>query len=279
MKRPALATILAALALGALAGPAAGGAGGASGATDVTVGDAEPFRVLVYSRTTGFRHFSIGAGTRAVRELGDENGFVVDATEDPAAFTRRNLRGYAAVVFLNTTGTILDRPQKRALRRYVEKGGGYVGVHSAADTEHAWPFYDRLVGALFLSHPLEQLALFTNEAPDHPATAHLDGSFVVFDEFYSFKRNPRPDSRVLLTIDEETFLANPNTSNLTSGPSLNGYMGDHPMSWCHNLRRGRSFYTALGHEPYLYREGWFRRHLLGGILTAAREVRANCRPE
>jgi type 1 glutamine amidotransferase len=234
-------------------------------------------RVLVFSRTAGFRHLSIPTGVQTITELGAENGFAVDATEDPSLFTRANLRGYDVVLFVNTTGTILDKDQKRALRRYVEKGGGYMGIHSAADTEHEWPFYERLVGALFLSHPLQQLATFHNEGLNHPATAHIGESTLVFDEFYSFKSNPRPRVRVLLTIDEGTYLPDPNTSYLVGAP-VSGTMGDHPMSWCHDVRKGRSFYTALGHEAHLYAEGWYRRHLLGGLLTAARAVKANCRP-
>jgi type 1 glutamine amidotransferase len=160
----------------------------------------------------------------------------------------------------------------------MRRGGGYVGIHSAADTEHEWRFYDRLVGALFRSHPLQQLAWFDNEAPDHPATAHLDGRFLAFDEFYSFKRNPRPNVRVLLTIDEDTYFPDPNTSDLPGNdPPATGYMGDHPMSWCHRNVGGRAFYTALGHEPYLYASGWYRRHILGGIQTAAGRVKASCR--
>jgi type 1 glutamine amidotransferase len=275
MSRRAASAVLAACATlaGALAGLAIPAAEPAAAATEK-----DGFRVLVYSRTTGFRHISIAPGVEAIRELGEANRFGVDATEDPSAFTRRNLRRYAAVIFLNTTGTVLERPQKRAFRRYVERGGGFAGIHSAADTGHEWPFYDRLVGALFLSHPLQQFAWFENEAPDHPATAHLDPRFLTFDEFYSFKRNPRPGVRVLLSIDESTYFPDPNTTYLPGNEPVTGVMGDHPMSWCHRVRRGKSFYTALGHEPYLYSIGWYRRHILGGILTAARATPATCRP-
>lgn len=238
----------------------------------------DEFDVLVFSRTTGFRHLSIPSGIAAIRELGEEHSFGVDATEDPTQFTRRNLRRYEAVIFLLTTGTVLDEPQKRAFMRYVRRGGGYVGVHSASDTEYDWPFYGRLVGAYFANHPLQQTATFTNEAPRNPATRHLDGQFSVFDEFYSFKTNPRPRVRVLLTIDESSYSPDPNTSNLPGNTPATGYMGDHPMSWCHDTYRGRSFYTALGHEAYLYDEEWFREHLLGGILTAVRQARAKCTP-
>lgn len=271
--RGALAVALAAatVATGMFALPA-GGAG-----PERSAGEPE-FDVLVFSKTTGFRHVSIPDGIAAIRELGEENDFAVEATEDAGQFTRRNLKRFEAVVFLSTTGTVLDEPQKRAFMRYVRRGGGYVGIHSAADTEYDWPFYGRLVGAYFKSHPIQQTAEFVTEARTHPATAHLDARFTVFDEFYSFKTNPRPDVRVLLSIDESTYSPDPNTTNLPGGTPSSGVMGDHPMSWCHDNLGGRAFYTALGHESYLYELEWFRRHLLGGILTAAREVKAGCKP-
>lgn len=269
-----------ALALALLAGLAAGAAAAAQQtAAERGAAKAKGFRVLVFSRTTGFRHYSIPTGVAAIHQLGAQYGFRVDNTEDPSVFRPRKLSRYAVVVFLNTTGTVLDAKHKRALRRYiVRRGGGYVGIHSAADTEHEWPFYERLVGALFLSHPLlEQPGRFANEAPNHPATKHLDPSFWAFDEFYSFKRNPRERVRVLLSVDESTYLQDPNTS-LLGGPVVSGKMGDHPMSWCHDVGRGRSFYTALGHEAYLYGVAWYRRHILGGIRVAAGAVKANCSP-
>ena len=270
--RRALAAALA-LAAGSLLAGFAGAGSPARG----EAADEDAFGVLVFSRTTGFRHASIPSGVAAIQALGAENGFDVTATEDPARFNRRELREFEAVIFLNTTGTVLDPAQKRAFRRYIRRGGGYVGIHSAADTEHEWPFYLRLVGAEFLSHPLEQTAEFVNEAPRHPATAHLGPRFTVFDEFYSFVTNPRPDVRVLLSIDESTYSPDPNTTDLPGGTPASGVMGDHPMSWCHDNVGGRAFYTALGHENYLYELDWYRRHLLGGILTATRQVRANCR--
>ena len=227
---------------------------------------AEQFRVLVFTRTTGFRHPSIPDGIAAIRRLGREHGFGVHATEEPRAFTDENLRRYAAVVFLSTTGTVLEGPQKSAFERYIRAGGGYVGIHSAADTEYDWPFYGRLIGAYFQSHPAPQSATLVREDVRHPATAHLEPRSEVFDEFYSFRRNPRQDAHVLLSIDESTY-----------SPGA-GAMGDHPMSWCHDIGRGRAFYTALGHEPALYSQRWYRRHLLGGIRAAVRRVAADCSP-
>ena len=243
-----------------------------------------PFRVLVFSRTTVFRHDSIPAGITCVSELGAEHGFGVDTTEDPSVFSRSGLAPYDTVVFLNTTGQVLDTAaQRAALERFVRDGGGFAGVHAAADTEYDWPFYGRLVGAHFKCHPLlTQPGRLVTEAR-HPATSHLAAHFRTCEEFYSFRSNPRPDVRVLLTVDERTYLPDPNTTNTpvdAAGdyqdwiPGETGYMsgrrgvpGDHPMAWTHANLGGTAFYTALGHRPGLYSEDWFRRHLLGGILS------------
>jgi uncharacterized protein len=248
----------------------------------------EDFSVLVYSRTAGFRHLSIPEGIAAIQDLGAEHGFGVEATEDPAAFTDDNLARFAAVVFLNTTGTVVEDEGKAAFERYVRGGGAWVGVHSAADTEYDWPFYEELLaGAYFLSHPVQQPGVLQNEAPDHPSTAHLPERWQIpFEEFYSFQQSPRPHVRVLLNIDESTYSQDPNTSHLPDEetfPSFpegeTGVMGeDHPMSWCHEIDDGHAWYTALGHEGYLYRTPDFRAHLLGGILTATGRLEADCAP-
>ena len=233
--------------------------------------------ILVFSRTTGFRHMSITKGVETVRELGDANGFAVEWTEDPTAFNPANLERFDAVLFLSTTGTILDAAQKAAFEQYIRGGGGYAGVHSASDTEHEWPFYGELVGAYFRSHPLQQVAMVDTEDSAHPTTSHLPARFAVFDEFYSFDHNPRPDVHVLLSIDETTYLPDPNTSNLPGGGTpVSGRMGDHPMAWCHDNVGGRSFYTALGHEAHLYDEPWYRQHLLAGIQLAAGAIEGTC---
>ncbi|MDP9139602.1 MAG: ThuA domain-containing protein, partial [Pseudomonadota bacterium] len=193
--------------------------------------DAGEFKVLVYTRTGGFRHRSIPDGIEAFRSLGAENGFGVDATEDPAVFTDDNLAQYAVIAFVNTTGTIVDTAEQRgAIERFIGGGGGFVGIHSAADTEYDWPFYGQLVGAYFKNHPLQQYAAMITEAPDHPATAHFPERWTIYDEFYAFQTNPRESVRVLLAIDEGSYLQNPNTSQLPTSPTFpvgeTGTMGD-----------------------------------------------------
>lgn len=279
IRRTALAVALAAAALGAgVPALTPGAPGGAVDAAAATTPRGAWFDVLVFTRTNGYRHASIPVGIATLQQLGDEHGFSVVATEDPAAFEPSYLARFEAIIFLNTVGDVLDEQRQKVVEDYVRGGGGFVGIHAAADTEHDWVFYDQLVGTHFKAHPLEQFGTFVNEAPTHPAVAHLDARFTVFDEFYSFKTNPRKDVNVLLSIDESSYGQDPNTTYLPGSPvpPTTGVMGDHPMSWCHDNVGGRSFYTALGHEVHLYALPWFRRHLLGGILTATRRVQATC---
>jgi type 1 glutamine amidotransferase len=221
-------------------------------------------KVLVFSKTAGFRHSSIPAGIAAIRQLGAANGFAVDATEDAQAFTTANLAQYQAVVWLSTTGDVLDATQQAAFQSYIGAGGGYVGVHAAADTEYDWPWYGGLVGAYFLSHPAIQQATVRVEDSSNVATAHLPQNWVRTDELYNYRTNPRANVRVLSDLDESTYTG--------------GTMGDHPITWCHAYGGGRAFYTGLGHTEESYTESNFTRMLLGGIQYAGGAVAADCSP-
>ncbi len=223
------------------------------------------YKVLVFSKTAGFRHSSIPTGVQAIRDLGAANDFTVDATEDGAAFTGANLAQYRAVVFLLTTGDVLDDTQQAAFESYVRSGGGYVGVHSASDTEYQWPFYGGVVGGYFHSHPAIQQATVRVEDRAHASTSHLGTDWVRTDEWYNFQTNPRANVHVLARLDESTY----------SG----GNMGDHPIAWCQTYQGGRSWYTAGGHTEQTYAEPGFRAHLLGGLRYAAGVTDADCRPE
>ncbi|MET7394809.1 ThuA domain-containing protein [Dactylosporangium sp. NPDC005572] len=221
------------------------------------------FDVLVFSKTAGFRHDSIPAGITAIQQLGAANGFTVTATEDANAFTTANLAQYEAVVFLSTTGDVLNATQQTAFESYIRGGGGYVGIHAAADTEYDWPFYGELMGAWFSSHPAIQQVTMKVEDRTHPATAHLGATWVRTDELYNYRTNPRSTAHVLATLDESTY----------SG----GTMGaDHPFVWCKTVQSGRSFYTGGGHTQESYADAAFRSHLLGAIRYAGGKVAADC---
>ncbi|MBF9129472.1 ThuA domain-containing protein [Plantactinospora sp. S1510] len=225
-----------------------------------------PYDVLVFSKTAGFRHDAIPVGIQTIQQLGAANSFTVTATEDANTFNTSNLAQYEAVVFLNTTGDVLNSTQQSAFESYIRGGKGYVGVHSAADTEYDWSFYGNLVGAYFSSHPAIQQANVKVTDRGHAATAHLPQTWTRTDEWYNFRTNPRSTAKVLATLDESSY-------------SGGGMGADHPHVWCKTYEGGRSFYTGAGHTQASYSDSAFRAHLLGGIRYAAGRSKADCRPE
>jgi cytochrome c len=214
----------------------------------------DPPRILVFSKTAAFRHASIGAGQKALFQLGKEKGFAVDTTENGSRFNEENLKRYRAVVFLSTTGDVLNTQQQNAFERYIQAGGGYLGIHAATDTEYDWPWYNQLAGAWFANHPMPdnvQKGTFVVADKTNPATSFLPERWEREDEFYSFK-NISPALHVLLTIDEKTYKGGTNGDN-------------HPMAWYQEFEGGRSFYTAGGHTDATFSEPLFLRHLGAGL--------------
>ncbi|RJK97028.1 ThuA domain-containing protein [Vallicoccus soli] len=243
------------------------GVGVAAPATGEAKPQQEKARVLVFSKTAAFRHDSIPAGVRAIERLGRPAGIAVDTTEDAGAFTDRNLRKYDAVVFMSTTGDVLDEPQERAFERYIQRGGGYLGVHAASDTEYDWPWYGGLVGAYFLDHPGAvneqfQEATVVVEGPRTKATSALPRFWERTEEWYNFRTNPRPYVRVLATVDEDTYDPRGYTGS-------EGMGDDHPITWCQRYDGGRSVYTGMGHQVEAYSEPMFLRHLSGALKMAS----------
>jgi uncharacterized protein len=207
--------------------------------------------ILVFSKTKGFRHASIPVGRAAIAELGQQNGMSVDTTEDAGVFTSENLKKYKAVVFLSTTGNILDDTQQAAFEQFIKAGGGFLGIHAAADTEYDWPWYNQLVGAYFQSHPKQQNADVLVHNQSHPATAMLPERWKRFDEWYNYKKVVL-GIKVLATLDERTYMGGMNSTN-------------HPIMWYREFDGGRMFYTGGGHTDESFREPLFMQHLLGAI--------------
>lgn len=209
--------------------------------------------LLVFTRTTGWRHDSIPQAVDTVRGLAAQAGFDVVHSEDPATFDDAGLARFRAVVFANTTGDVLDPAQRAAFERYIAAGGAFMGVHAAADTGKAWPWYGDLVGAWFKGHPpglqATEVRFESGRGPDGLQRWH------VTDELYNYRRNPRGTVDVIATVDESTYAG--------------GTMGaDHPIAWCHASAGGRAWYTGLGHDPALYADPVFRAHLLRGLRYA-----------
>ncbi|WP_345331912.1 ThuA domain-containing protein [Mucilaginibacter defluvii] len=211
-------------------------------------------RVLVFAKTAGFHHSSIPKGLAAVMKLGAENSFDVDTTTNANAFIEANLKKYAAVVFLSTTGDVLNQYQEADFERYIQAGGGFVGIHAASDTEYGWGWYGRLVGGYFKSHPAPQQAILNVVDKNHPSTKHLHDTWTRTDEWYNFKKL-NPGVKVLINIDEKSYKGGENGNK-------------HPMAWYHNFDGGRAFYTELGHTDESYADPQYLQHVLGGIKYA-----------
>jgi type 1 glutamine amidotransferase len=214
-------------------------------------------RLLLFTRTTDYRHDSIPAGITMVEAIGAQDGFDVDAHEDPTAFEPANLKRYDLVVWLSTSGTILAEPQRDAFERWVKAGGAFAGIHSATASEYDWPAFEDIIGARFDSHPEPQRATIIVKDRDHESTAHLESTWQWDDEWYNFRANPRGRVRVLATVDEATY---------TGG----GMGSDHPIAWCGQYGDGRTWYTALGHHNEAYAEPVFTEHVRGGIKSLVR---------
>ncbi len=213
-------------------------------------------RVLVFCKTAGYHHSSIAVGIVAIQKLGAENNFNIDTSTDANNINSENLKQYKAVIFLSTTGDILNVEQQEAFKQYIEAGGGFMGIHAATDCEYDWPWYGNLVGAYFGGHPAEQVATLNIVDSKNPSTKHLPNPWQRKDEWYSFKWVAE-GLHELITIDEKSY----DLGKIAP-------MGHHPMAWYHEYDGGRSFYTELGHTEESFADPLYLQHILGGIEYA-----------
>jgi cytochrome c len=241
------------------------------------------FRILVFSKTAGFRHSSIDEGIAALKLLGSQNGIQVDAIEESSLFTDEVLARYDVVVWLSTTSDVLNDDQQAAFERYIRSGRGYVGIHSATDTEYLWPWYGQLTGGYFRNHPSGlpgqqggRPATVLVEDGAHHSTRHLPNPWARVDEWYNFQSpvnpvvnggpaavdySPRNSGvHVLLALDESTY---------AEADGSDGVDDDHPISWCHRFDGGRAWYTGMGHTENSFLEANVLTHILGGLEVAA----------
>jgi uncharacterized protein len=223
------------------------------------------FKALLVTTTFGWHHESIHAGVLAIQQLGVRNNFDVVLMENPGSITDKNLEQFQVIIFLNTTGNIFDSTQQKVMERYIQSGKGFVGIHSASDTEYDWPWYNKLVGRMFHIHPTIQTAKVNILDATFPGLQGFSNNKLWTDEWYEFGPEKATDLHYVLSIDETSY--NP---KVEWGPKKGVGMGKlHPVAWYHNYDGGRSFYTALGHMPSIYSEPAFLDHLYAGIFWAA----------
>jgi len=223
------------------------------------------FKALLIVTTKGWHHESIHAGVLALQQLAVKNNFELTLFEDPNSFTDKNLESYKLVIFLNTTGDIFDSTQQKVMERFIHSGKGFVGIHSASDTEYDWPWYTQLVGRMFHIHPLIQTAKIQVLDPEFPGLQAFSGGKLWTDEWYEFDADKIQGLHNILSVDESTY--NPKADWGTKKGIGMGKL--HPISWYHEFDGGRSFYTALGHLPSIYSDPIFLNHLYAGIFWAA----------
>lgn len=211
--------------------------------------------IFVFTKSAGFRHDSIPAARTAILDMGIERGWTVTFSEDASQIAPKTLKAFDAVVFVSTTGKVLDSKQESALVGFIHSGGGFVGVHAAADAEYDWAWYGKLVGAYFLAHPAQQEAVVKIEDSNHPSTRHLPNPWTRKDEWYDYKASPRAQVHVLASLDQASY----------SGSKMGA---DHPIMWCHEFEGGRSWYTGMGHTKESYDDPLFLKMLAEGIEWA-----------
>ncbi|OLY91574.1 hypothetical protein SAMN05444008_103202 [Cnuella takakiae] len=222
------------------------------------------FKTLIVTTTNGWHHESLHAGVLALKEMANKNFFDAVLHENPNGFTDDYLKQFQAVIFLNTTGDILNAEQQKVMERFIQSGKGFVGIHSASDTEYDWEWYTKMVGHMFHIHPTVQTAKLQVLDKSFPGLKDLDGKLWT-EEYYEFSPAKSNDLQVVLSVDESTY--NP---KVQWGPKKGEGMGKvHPMAWYHNYDGGRAFYTALGHLPTNFSNPAFLDHLYAGILWAA----------
>lgn len=223
-----------------------------------TYGQHKQINILVFSKTAGYRHQSIPAGIKLLTKMGDKNNWKVNFSEDSNDFTDEKLSKIDVLVFLSTSGNVLNVAQQKALQKYVANGNGFVGIHSASGTELEWDWYSAMIGAKFKNHPKVQTAeLMVDTASDHPSIKGFKEVEVFKDEWYNFVNPVAKYVTVLASVDESSY----------EGQKMN--TDKHPISWYHHYDGGRVFYTALGHTVETINDVRFYKHIEGGVLWAS----------
>lgn len=216
------------------------------------------FSALLVTTTRGWHHESLHYGVVALQKLAEKNEFELVLFQDPHSFKDKNLENYEVIIFLNTTGDIFDQNQQKAMERYIQSGKGFVGIHSASDTEYEWEWYTGLVGRMFSSHPPTQTARLQVLTDSFPGLEGFANGRLWTDEYYEFGPEKADNLNYILAVDETTY-----------DTKSKGKEKLHPIAWYHNYDGGRSFYTALGHVPATFSDDAYLNHLHAGIRWAA----------
>jgi type 1 glutamine amidotransferase len=225
------------------------------------------FNALLVTKTAGWHHESINDGVTAIKDLADKNYFNVTWNQDGVPITEKYLQNFQVIIFLNTTGDIFNDEEQKAIEKFIESGKGYVGIHSASDTEYDWAWYTKLVGRMFHIHPAIQTAKLRLTKTKFTGLEGFTDGQLWTDEWYEFSPETTTGLNYILAVDESTY--NPNVEWADRNLKGVGMGNFHPIAWYHEFDGGRSFYTALGHQPTDYTNTAFLNHIYAGIYWAA----------
>lgn len=229
------------------------------------------FKALLVTTTRGWHHESIHAGVLAIQQLGVKHHFQVDLLEDNFGFNDNTLANYQVVIFLNTTGDIFNEQEQKAMERFIQSGKGFMGIHSASDTEYDWAWYNKLVGRMFVIHPAIQSARLNILDASFPGLEGFSNKKQWTDEWYEFGPDKVEGLKTILAVDESSYnpIANWAANSNRDAVAGKGMGVFHPIAWYHNFDGGRAFYTNLGHLPSDFADPSFLSHVAAGIIYAA----------
>jgi type 1 glutamine amidotransferase len=241
----------------------------------------KPRKLLVFSRTAGFRHSSIELGAKAIALMGDKTGaYLAHHTEDESIFDPEKLKEFDAVFMMNTTGNCFKAKSgdnskedvyKQSLYDFVKSGKGLAGVHSATDTYHQWKEFNMMMGGTFAGHPWHTKVPIKNLEPKHVLNAPFGGDgFEIADEIYQFRADTAlpTDRKFLLALDTQMM-------DVSKGNRKDGL---YPISWVAQYDKGRTFYCSLGHREEIYWNPTILKHYLAGIQYVLGDLEADATP-
>jgi len=228
--------------------------------------DAQQFKAIVFSKAVNYHHVSISEGVTAIQELSQKHHFDLEWEEiSSKVFNDEKLEDIDVLIFLNTSGDVLNEEEQEAFKRFIKSGKGYVGIHGASSTEKDWDWYTQLVGRMFVIHPVIQTGQLDILDRNFPGMEKLPDNWYWTEEWYEFGEQKVDKLNYLITVDESSFDPNVDWGD-RKGKGMGGF---HPIAWYHEYDGGRSFYTSLGHLPASFGDFYFREHIYGGIYWAA----------
>ncbi|MEI8097241.1 MAG: ThuA domain-containing protein [Sediminibacterium sp.] len=228
-------------------------------------------KVLVYTKNgKGYVHDNIASAVASIKDMGVENHFSVDVSDDPSVFTEANLKNYQFLIFTSTNNDVFDTDNQRVqFRRYIEAGGGFVGVHSVTGTERNWTWFKMMLGETFSWHATFQKFSIKKLDNTHPSMQGVPAIWEREDECY-FGKELYPGIKVLMAHQLSSL--NLSQTDLIQ-KNAGSYANYFPAVWYQQFDGGNIWVTALGHSKESYQDPVYKNHLLQGIRFIANQFK------